>query len=88
MIEPSKMNAQYNGDTVLHIIVKDLEIRKTTIGQTIIGLLVNHGCRLDIKDSAGKTPVEYTSKGDQIFRLLQNASNGSTGKEIFALIFF
>ncbi|OPL33701.1 hypothetical protein AM593_07337, partial [Mytilus galloprovincialis] len=80
MIEPSKINAQCNGDTVLHILVKDLEIRKTTIGQTIIGLLVNHGCRLDIKDNAGKTPVEYTSKGDQIFRLLQNASNCSTGR--------
>ncbi|CAC5380294.1 unnamed protein product [Mytilus coruscus] len=81
MIEPSKINAQCNGDTVLHVLVKDLDIRKTTIGETIIGLLVNHGCRLDIKDNAGKTPVEYTSKSDQIFRLLQNASNGSTGRD-------
>lgn len=84
MIEPSKINAQCNGDTVLHVLVKDLDTRKTTIGETIIGLLVNHGCRLDIKDNVGKTPVEYTSKGDQIFRLIQNAANCSTGKDIFA----
>ncbi|CAC5364351.1 unnamed protein product [Mytilus coruscus] len=82
----SKMNVKLDGDTALHVLVKDLEIRKTTIGETIIGLLINHGCGLDIKDSVGKTAIEYTSKSDQVFSLLQNALNSSKGRGISANI--
>lgn len=80
----SSMNVKLNGDTALHVLVKDSKVRKTTIGETIIGLLVNHGCGLNIKDSAGKTAIEYTSKSDQVFSLLQNASSSSKGKDIFS----
>ncbi|VDI43181.1 Hypothetical predicted protein [Mytilus galloprovincialis] len=80
------MNVKLNGDTALHVLVKDSKVRKTTIGETIIGLLVNHGCGLNIKDSAGKTVIEYTSKSDQVFSLLQNASSSSKGSGISANI--
>ncbi|XP_076089786.1 uncharacterized protein LOC143061066 [Mytilus galloprovincialis] len=82
----SSMNVKLNGDTALHVLVKDSKVRKTTIGETIIGLLVNHGCGLNIKDSAGKTAIEYTSKSDQVFSLLQNASSSSKGSGISANI--
>ncbi|XP_064596809.1 TPR and ankyrin repeat-containing protein 1-like [Liolophura sinensis] len=66
----AKNGVDGNGDSAYHIVVKSGKAN-TTVGETAVRLLLNNGCRCDIRDKAGKLPVEYLNPTDQVYSLLQ-----------------
>lgn len=81
-----RLNADFNaknqvdgdGDSAYHIVVKSGKAN-TTVGETAVRLLLNHGCRCDIRDKAGKVPLEYLNPTDQVYSLLQPKVSQPTG---------
>lgn len=57
-------NVDIKGDTGLHLIVKSKDILATTLGDTLLRLLVNHECDVNLKDRSGKIPIEYVKSTD------------------------
>ncbi|CAC5423625.1 unnamed protein product [Mytilus coruscus] len=58
------------GDTGLHFIVKSKDILSTTLGDTLLRLLVNHECEVNVKDRSGKIAIEYVKNTDTAYSVL------------------
>lgn len=67
-------NAQdkQTGFTALHVLVATGRIN-SNLGETIIRLMLNNGCRTDIRDKQGCTAKQYLTPNDQGYILIQAA---------------
>lgn len=67
-----------NGDSAVHLVVKSGKIN-TTLGESILRLLMNSGCTAYLKNMSGQLPIDYLKPTDQGFSLLQ-AAKSNAGK--------
>jgi len=67
-----------NGNTGIHLLVQSKK-RNTTLGETILNLLIKKGCCVNIVNGVGKTPIEYLNRTDQGYIVLSNAEKETNG---------
>ncbi|KAL3888661.1 hypothetical protein ACJMK2_001026 [Sinanodonta woodiana] len=61
-----------SGNGPYHVLINTGNLN-STIGETIVRLFLNHGCRMDIPDALGKLPIQYLKPADQIYQIMKKA---------------
>ncbi|KAL3888629.1 hypothetical protein ACJMK2_000994 [Sinanodonta woodiana] len=69
------------GNGPYHVVIRSGKIH-STIGETVVHLLLNSGCRLDIPDALGKLPTQCLKPTDQIYQVMMKAVSQSEIEEV------
>ncbi|KAK3609568.1 hypothetical protein CHS0354_019581 [Potamilus streckersoni] len=73
-----------SGNGPYHVLIHTGNLN-STIGETIVRLFLNHGCRLDIPDALGKLPIQYLKPTDQIYQIMKKAETEVVKQQVETL---
>ena len=63
-----------DGRTGYHLLVHSGRINES-VGETLLRLLINNGCKPSIYDRSGKLPIDYLTPNDLGYNILSTSTN-------------